>query len=356
MLTRLCDLLGLEVPIVQAPIGNASCPELVAAVCEAGALGMLSVTWRDVAEIRRVIREVRDRTARPFGVNLVLEWGPEDRLEACLEEGVRIVSFFWGDPARYIARIHQAGALVMHTVGSAAEARRRVDDGVDVIVAQGAESGGHVWGQVSTMALVPAVADAVGPVPVVAAGGIADARGIAAAMALGASGVWMGTRFVATRESAAHPAYKDAVVEAVETDAVYTRVFDGGWPDAPHRVLRNSTLARTEPGAGGAGRAGEGEVIGHYPSGAPVIRYAADEPLAGMAGQIEAMALYAGQSAALVHDIPPAADLVSRLMHQSRKTLADALAHFPDSAPAARQASSVRPVAPWSATPPQAQP
>ena len=338
-MTRLCRLLGIEVPIVQAPIGNASCPQLVAAVCEAGALGMLSVTWRELSEVRRVIREVRERTTRPFGVNLVLEWEQQERLDACLEEGVRIISFFWGDPARYVDRIHQAGGQVMHTVGSAAEARRRVGDGVDVIVAQGVESGGHLWGQVSTMALVPAVADAVGPVPVIAAGGIADARGIAAAMALGASGVWMGTRFVATLESAAHPAHKDALVSAVETDPVRTRAFDRGWRNAPHRVLRNSTLARSEAadGGAGAGRPGEGEVIGHYANGAPVIRYAADEPLAGMEGEVEAMALYAGQSAALVRDVPPAADLVSSLINQTRQALTHALAQFQYGAPGDRQ-------------------
>lgn len=331
-MTRLCQLLGIEVPIVQAPIGNASCPELVAAVCEVGALGMLSVTWRELPEVRRAIREVRDRTVRTFGVNLVLEWGQDERLDACLEEGVRIISFFWGDPARYIDRIHQAGGHVMHTVGSAAEARRRVDDGVDVIVAQGIEAGGHVWGEVSTMALVPAVVDVVDPVPVVAAGGIADARGIAAAMALGASGVWMGTRFVATLESAAHPAYKHAVLEAVETDTVYTHMFDRGWPGAPHRVLRNSTIARSGSRVSGisAERPGEGEVIGHHADGTPVIRYADDEPLAGMEGEIEAMALYAGQSAALVHDLPSAADLVPRLINQSREALMNALSRLQD--------------------------
>jgi NAD(P)H-dependent flavin oxidoreductase YrpB (nitropropane dioxygenase family) len=330
-MTRLCRLLGIGVPIVQAPIGNASCPELVAAVSEAGALGMLSVTWRKLPEVRRVIREVRDRTARPFGVNLVLEWEQDERLDACLEEGARIVSFFWGDPARYIDRVHQAGGIVMHTVGSAAEARQRVGDGVDVVVAQGIESGGHVWGQVSTMALVPAVVDAVDPVPVVAAGGVADARGMAAAMALGASGVWMGTRFVATLESAAHPAYKRAVLEAVETDAVYTRVFDRGWPRAPHRVLRNSTIARSEStvSGGAAGRPGEGEVIARFADGTPVIRYGADEPLAGMEGEVEAMALYAGQSAALVHDLPSAAGLVPDLMDQSRQALSSALSRLP---------------------------
>jgi nitronate monooxygenase len=278
-----------------------------------------------------VIHEVRARTERPFGVNLVLEWEQDERLDACLEAGARIVSFFWGNPARYIDRIHQSGGYVIHTVGSAAEARQRVEDGVDVIVAQGVESGGHVWGQVSTMALVPAVVDAVDPVPVIAAGGIGDARGIAAAMALGASGVWMGTRFVATLESAAHPVYKRAVLEAVETGTAYTRTFDEGWANAPHRVLRNSTVTRSESSVNrAAGRPGEGEVIGHFPDGTPVIRYAVDEPLTGMEGEIGAMALYAGQSAALVHDVSSASDLVPSLMVRSADALENALSRLQD--------------------------
>lgn len=334
-MTSLCQLLGIEVPIVQAPIGHASGPELVAAVCETGALGMLAVTWRKRAQIPQVLGTVRERTARPFGVNLVIERDQDARLDVCLEHGVRVVSFFWGDPARYVERVHQAGGVVLHTVGSAAEARQRVDDGVDVIVAQGVEAGGHVWGHVSTMALVPAVVDAVGPVPVIAAGGITDARGIAAALALGASGVWMGTRFVATQESAAHPAYKQAVINAVETDTVYTRMFDQGWPDAPHRVLRNSTIARAESAASGGAaprRPGEGEIIGRLADGTAIVRYAADEPLAGMEGDVEAMAQYAGQSAALVHDLPSASDLVPSLMTRSAEALTNALSRLPERA------------------------
>ncbi|HKZ81677.1 MAG TPA: nitronate monooxygenase [Pyrinomonadaceae bacterium] len=260
--TPFSRLLSIELPIVQAPIGSATCPALAAAVSEAGGLGMLAMSWRDIDEIREIIRETRELTIRPFGVNLVLEWPQHERLQACLEEGVKIVSFFWGDPVPYIQAAHGAGAIVIHTVGSAAEARRSVDRGVDVIVAQGWEAGGHVWGEVASLPLIPQIVDAVAPVPVVAAGGIADGRGLAAALMLGASGIWMGTRFLASKEAAVHPLYKEKVLQAAEVDAVYCRLFDIGWPNAPHRVLRNSTVSCWE--AAGCPpsdhRPGEGEV------------------------------------------------------------------------------------------------
>jgi nitronate monooxygenase len=134
---------------------------------------------------------------------------------------------------------------------------------------------------------------------------------------------------VATLESTAHPDYKQAVLAATEVDTVYTRVFSGGWPDAPHRVLRNSTVARSEPATrpgGAAAEPGEAEVIAHYPGGHPILRYSAEEPLAGMHGEVEAMALYAGQSAALVGDIPSASELVPGLVNRSREILTGALA------------------------------
>ena len=170
--TPLCALIGIDVPIVQAPIG--SWPELAAAVSNAGGLWMLALSWDDPSEIRRLIRETSNLTAAPFGMNLKLDEDQHDRLEAGLEEGVRVVSLFWGRLGAdddYVRMVHQAGALVTLTVGSALEARLAVDAGVDVVVAQGLEAGGHVWGQVSTLALVPAVVDAVAPVPVVAARG-----------------------------------------------------------------------------------------------------------------------------------------------------------------------------------------
>ena len=189
-----------------------------------------------------MIREIQELTDKPFAVNLVLQWDMWDRLEVCLNEGVQIFSFFWGDPTRYTRVIHERDGLVLHSVGSVEEAQDAVAAGVDVIVAQGWEAGGHVRGAISTMALVPRVFDAVVPIPVVAAGGIGDGRGIAAALALGASGVWLGTRFLASEEAYIHPLYQNALLRATEDDTLYaTNLFEDGWPEAPHRVLRNTT-------------------------------------------------------------------------------------------------------------------
>jgi NAD(P)H-dependent flavin oxidoreductase YrpB (nitropropane dioxygenase family) len=159
----------------------------------------------DIDTLRQKIRETRALTARPFGVNLNMERPQEERLAACVAEGAPVISFFWGDPGSLVERAHSGGASVLHTVANALEARRMKDLGVDVIVAQGWEAGGHVRGTVATMPLIPAVVDTVTPTPVVAAGGIADGRGLAAALALGAAGVWIGTRFLASDEAAIHP-------------------------------------------------------------------------------------------------------------------------------------------------------
>src|SRR5207253_8739401 len=180
---------------------------------------------------------------RPFGGNLVLEWDQHERLDAMLDAGLRIVSLFWGDPGPYVDRVHQAGGVVLHTVGSAEEAKRAVQAGAGGVVAQGFEAGGHVWGRVGTIALVPAVVDAVAPIPVIAAGGIADARGVAAVFALGAQAAWIGTRFLLAEEAPIHEHYRSRLIAANETDTDwFSDLFDQGWPAAPHRVLRNSTV------------------------------------------------------------------------------------------------------------------
>lgn len=256
--TSFCRLLGIDLPIVQAPVGSATTPALAAAVSNAGGLGMLAVSWHSPAVIRQLIRDTHRLTKRPFGVNLVLQWPQEERLRVCLEEGVAVVSFFWGDPSPYISAVHQAGALVMHTVASAAEAREARDKGIDLCAAQGWEAGGHVWGKTATLPLVPRVVDAVAPMPVLAVGGIADGRGIAAALTLGAAGAWLGTRFLATTEAEVHPIYQEKILRATETDTIYSCLFDGGWPGAPHRVLRNNTVNRWE--ASGSPQGGNDQV------------------------------------------------------------------------------------------------
>lgn len=316
MHTSLCDLLSIQYPIIQAPIGSASTPELVAAVSNAGALGMLSVTWREPHQIRRMIREIQELTDKPFGVNLVLQWEMWDRLEVCLNEGVHIFSFFWGNTARYAQVVHERDGIVLNTVGSVEEATDAVDAGVDVVIAQGWEAGGHVRGEIATMALIPRVVDAVGPIPVVASGGIADGRGIAAALMLGASGVSLGTRFLASEEANIHPLYQNAVLRSTEDDTLYAaELFDGGWPDAPHRVLRNSTTRLW--GAAGQPRVerpGESEVVAHFADGRPIERYSDIIPLPGMTGDVEGLAMYAGQSVGLVEDVLPAEQIVQQLV------------------------------------------
>jgi nitronate monooxygenase len=219
--------------------------------------------------------------------------------------------------------VHTAGTLVMQTVGSAAEGRRMRDAGVDIIVAQGWESGGHVWGQVATLPLVPCVVDAVAPTPVVAAGGIADGRGLAAVLALGAAGAWMGTRFVASYEAEAHELYKEQVLQAAETETVYSSVFDIGWPSAPHRSLRNSTLAAWEAGGSppSGERPGEGEVIATSAGGSAVARYSVSFPRPEMEGEVLAMALYAGQSVGLISHLQSAQDIVKEVADEAVRSL-----------------------------------
>ena len=322
--TSLTRVLGIEVPLVQAPIGPCTCPELAAAVSNAGALGTLAATWQSPPDVADLLARTRALTDRPFAVNLILEWDQHDRLRACLDAGASIVSFFWGDPGPYVDAAHGAGALVIHTVGSPEEARRVVDAGVDVVVAQGVEAGGHVWGETGTLPLVPAVVDAVLPVPVLAAGGIADGRGLAAAVALGAAGAWIGTRFVATEESAAAPTYKQRVVEGPAEDAVLSTAFDGEWPGAKHRVLRNETVerweeaGRPEPGS----RPGEGDEVARMAEGFSIPRYSAMLPAAGVEGDLDALALYAGQSTGLVHDVLPAGEVVRRIEEEAATIIA----------------------------------
>lgn len=326
--TPLCDLLGIDHPVVQAPIGSLTRPELAAAVSSAGGLGSLAMTWHDLDGTRRAIERTVELTDRPFAVNLVLDDATTrqptaDHLSACLDAGAPLVSFSFGDPIPYVDRCHDEGVPVLATVGSAEMAASVEAAGVDVVVAQGGEAGGHLQSEVGTMSLVPRVVDAVDDVPVVAAGGIADGRGVAAVLTLGADGAWLGTRFVASEEARAHETYKRAVVAASETDTVRSQLFDGGWPGRDHRTLVNETVrgwidaGRPRPGE----RPGEGETVAEFPGGDALERYDDVPPMASMEGDPATLPQYAGQSAGLTDDVRPAADIVTGLVESAAERL-----------------------------------
>jgi nitronate monooxygenase len=323
--TALCDLLGIDHPIVQAPIGSASVPALAAAVSEAGALGTIALSWTKPEDVATLVDDVRARTGRPFHANILLEWPPEERLDAVLDAGAKIVSLTWGDPTPYVARVHRAGALLIAAVATADEARRYAEAGVDAICSQGWEAGGHVAGDVATMSLVPAVVDAVSPVPVLAAGGIVDGRGVAAALALGAQGVWIGTRFLLAEETPVHPQYRERLLAARGEDAVWAAdLFDVGWENAPHRALRNSTRERWEAaGSPPPGhRPGEGETIATRPDGTPIARYSSAMPVASLSGDIEALSMWSGQGIGLLDRVQSAAEIVRELVEETDAAVA----------------------------------
>jgi NAD(P)H-dependent flavin oxidoreductase YrpB (nitropropane dioxygenase family) len=321
--TALTELLGIEAPIVLAPMGGAVTPELAAAVSNAGGLGTLPLSWNTPDEVRSQVAETAALTDRPFGVNLIREWDQRERLAVAVDAGAPVISLFWGDAAGLVQEAHDEGAIVFVSVASAAEATRAAAAGADVVVAQGWEAGGHVRGTVTTLALVPRVVDAVAPIPVVAAGGIADGRGLAAVLALGAAGAWVGTRFLAAQESSIHDEYRRRLLEAVETDTYYGTLFDGGWPDAPHRALRNSTVegweaaGRPAPGE----RPGEEEEVAARGDGSPVKRYASSTPHSSMTGEIEALPNWAGQGVGLVTRVQPAAEIVQELVADAERIL-----------------------------------
>ena len=324
--TRLCKLLGIQLPIFSAPMGpDLTGPELVAAVSGAGGLGLMQSQFSPPGHFRKQIRRVRDATDKPFGVNFILALPHEEDLNVSLEEHVPVVSFFWGDPARYVERVHAAGSKIFLQVGSVEAARRAAAAGVDVIIAQGTEAGGHVEGETATMVLTPRIVDAVAPVPVVAAGGIADARGLVATLALGAEGAVLGTRFLATSEANAHPQYKQRLLEAVETDTVRTILFGHGWPNAPHRTLRTRFV---EQWLGNEARAQESRadepVIGRTSIAdreIPIQRFMSIPPSNRVTGDIESMALLAGQTVGLVKEIKSATTIVRELADEATRLI-----------------------------------
>jgi nitronate monooxygenase len=304
---RAVSALGCEVPVMQAPLGRGAAVALAAEVSRAGGLGTLGASWTDPVSLREQIRAIMRATDRPFCVNLVLDFEQDERLEVAVEEGVPWVSFSFGLRPELVDRARAGGARVLVQVASAQAARAAADAGADALIVQGVEVGGHVQSVVGLLPLIVAVRRVVS-LPLVAAGGIADPASARAALVAGTVAVAMGTRFVASDECDAHPRYKAGLLEAEGRDTVLTELFDVGWP-APHRVLRNSTYERWEAGGcpPSGRRPGEGEQV------APGIpRYAINMPLAGVEGDVEAMAMYAGQGVGTIDAVEPAAAIVER--------------------------------------------
>jgi nitronate monooxygenase len=317
--TRFCERFGVTAPIVSAPMGpDLSGPELVAAVCSAGGFGILQAQLHRPDLLREQITQVRSLTDKPFGVNFILHFPHRDGIQVCLEERVAALSFFWGDPSEFVGPAHDAGIAVIHQVGSVEAAIRSRHAGVDVIIAQGVEAGGHVIGTISTMALVPRIVDAVAPTLVLAAGGISDARGLVAALSLGADAVVMGTRFLATPEANAHPTYKNRLIVATEEQTVRTILFGRGWPDAPHRTLTTPFVEQWLVREDETQDSRPDElIIGHTRIAGqqiPVQRFVSIPPNPEATGDIDSMALLAGESVGLVSEIKPAGDIVREIM------------------------------------------
>jgi nitronate monooxygenase len=301
------------VAVMQAPIGPATTPELVTAVAGTGALGTLAASWTHPAKLRSQIRAIRSTLEVPFCLNLVLAFDQSERLEVSLEEGVALLSLSWGFSEELIRRAHDGGAGVLVQVGDLAGAARAAEAGADALIVQGSEAGGHVQGASPLLELVRDVRPVV-DLPLVAAGGIADAVAVRRAIDAGADAVACGTAFLAAHEADVHPRYLERLIEVEAGDTVLTSIFDGGWPDAPHRVIRNETLTRWEsagrPTAGA--RPGEGDVVATR-RGESIARYSDAQPTRETSGQVDAMAMYAGTSASSIRRSEPAATIARRL-------------------------------------------
>ena len=325
--TPLCRRLGIEYPLFCAGMGGGmSGPELAAAVSNAGACGVLGMGGLPAPYIRQQIHQTRTLTNKPFGVNILLPLLQEGQIETCLDEQVPILVLFWGDPTPYVGEAHRRGTKVFIQVGSVEEGHAAARAGADAIIAQGIEAGGHVKSTTALSTIVSAVVEAVKPVPVIASGGMANGRGLLAALSLGAQAVSMGTRFLASEETRVVRAYKERVVQSTAEDTVYTVLFDAGWPDAAHRVLRNKVIAEWEaagrPATGQ--RPGEGSIIGTMlVAGTTVemVKYMVFPPLSGFTGDIDYAVLYAGESCSLVHDIKPAAQIVRDVVREAEEAM-----------------------------------
>ena len=314
MQTRLTELLGVEHPVMLAGMGGVSYHRVVAAVSEAGGFGCLGASVMPIDQMVAEMRAVRELTDKPFGVDLLTAM-PGDmvrQVEHIIEEGGRVFVAGLGVPSQVVDLCHRSGLLVVNMCGKVAHARKAVDVGCDIVVAQGTEAGGHT-GQVATMPLVPLIVDAVGDqVPVVAAGGIFDGRGLAAALALGAAGVWVGTRFIATPEARSVDGYKPTLVATDEAGTVVSRAYSG----KTMRVVRNkytdSWEDRRDELQGFPGQAVRSMQEGAFHLGG-------DDSTPDIDPEIECYP--AGQGVGGIHDIVPAGELVRRFVAEAEAVL-----------------------------------
>ncbi len=306
--TRICDILGIEHPIALGGMPSAfNGPELVAAVSSAGAMGFIGTAHMKPEDVHACAKSIRDLTDAPFAFNSLMFLEEEAAFEAALETRPAVISLSWPkkdqDVADWIKRAHDAGCKVTYMAGDVKEAVRGAEAGADIIVAQGTEGGGHV-GWMGTAVITPMIVDAVAPTPVMSAGGIADGRGFAAALALGAEGILLGTRFLATQECGINDNYKRAIVESDGHDTVLSEIPDIAagqvWPGAMSRVKRNRFMDRWS-GREWLLRQNLAEATDHIKE-------------ARKKGDTDEAPLFYGQDAGLINDIPPAATIIERLV------------------------------------------
>jgi nitronate monooxygenase len=313
----LMALFGLKYPIFEACHGGATSPDLAIAVSNAGAMGALA-TLGSVENARAAVSKVRSATKGPFAINYILRNEPAS-LNAALDAGAPIVQFSWGVPTKeMVSAIRAAGAKMGMQVTSAESARAALDLGADYLVCQGTEAGGHVQGNRGLHETLPIVLKEAGQTPVVASGGIGNGEGIRKALLAGASAAMLGTRFVATVESNAHPAYKQAIIAAQAKDTVLTVCFQDGWSGATHRALRNRTFVMWDAaGCPPVGmRPGEGDVVTTRPDGSKILRYWEASPTKDLEGAVTESALFAGLGVDFVKDLPGGGELVQRLWRE----------------------------------------
>lgn len=319
--TPLVDLLGCQYPILCAGMGGVARAELAAAVSEAGGFGCMGMVRESPRFICAQVEQYRALSDRPFAVNIVPAATASDLLEqqvaTLIELNVPVVCLFWDVMPEVVQRFKSVGITVIHQVGSVVDAQKALAAGVDILIVQGVDAGGHVWATQSIYTLLPEICR-ISQVPVIAAGGIATGQAIAAAMMLGAQGVSCGTAFLATFESNAHSYHKQRVIDGKADDTLYTTKFHINWPDdAPVRVLRNSVTETSTPEqCSSADRVKIGEQDGQ-----DVFLFATDSPLQGATGELEKMALYAGRSCGDIHDLCSAADRVQQLVKEARVSM-----------------------------------